>query len=497
MAIANIAINGSIIDQEIKYLEARITPKASLGALKESIKYYEKNISDYRFYDYRENIHRYLEGNRISSNEDKKHFYTLHFIKNKDREENLQGDISMFNPRNKIVREIYKREARAINNLRKSSSKYGELVYGIDAANVEVGCRPEVFGQVYRYLKNYTYENPLNNFIDSENIKNNFKVLGRTYHVGEEFLDIVDGLRAIDEVIKFLDFTHGDRLGHGLALGISSKDYYRSKNGIIVLSKQDFIDNIIWLFNKIKEYNITLSSRLKEELRNCYKKYSREIYNEIYDERDYYESWLLRGDAPELYLDELYLENKDGIHNYSFMDKSGINDREECNEARKNTIAKKIYRNYHYSKRVKERGAKSIEYKISEEYIEVVNRLQKALQGEVRDRNIYIETNPTSNYLIGTFKRYGDHPILQFYNLPLGKDIDTCCQISVSINTDDQGIFGTLIENEYSLMALALEKEKDRDGNPLYNQNMIYEWLDKIREMGIEQSFKERIDKGI
>lgn len=65
-------------------------------------------------------------------------------------------------------------------------------------------------------------------------------------------------------------------------------------------------------------------------------------------------------------------------------------------------------------------------------------------------------------------------------------------QIFVSINTDDQGIFNTYLENEYALMALALEKEKDEFGKNLYNTSMIYDWLDRIRQMGIEQSFMGR-----
>ena len=38
-------------------------------------------------------------------------------------------------------------------------------------------------------------------------------------------------------------------------------------------------------------------------------------------------------------------------------------------------------------------------------------------------------------------------------------------QLSVSINTDDQGVFDTLLENEYALMALALKKKKDKNNN--------------------------------
>lgn len=62
--------------------------------------------------------------------------------------------------------------------------------------------------------------------------------------------------------------------------------------------------------------------------------------------------------------------------------------------------------------------------------------------------------------------------------------------MSVSINTDDQGIFDTLLENEYALMELALRKAKDDEGNAKYDIESIYTWLDYIRQLGLEQVFK-------
>lgn len=62
---------------------------------------------------------------------------------------------------------------------------------------------------------------------------------------------------------------------------------------------------------------------------------------------------------------------------------------------------------------------------------------------------------------------------------------------NISINTDDKGIFHTSLENEYALMACAMEKERDENGNPKYNRQMVYQWLDNIREMGNMQSFRE------
>lgn len=72
-----------------------------------------------------------------------------------------------------------------------------ERILGIDAASNEVGCRAEVFGSVFRYLKNHI------KVVDDGLTRKKLPQLGATYHVGEEFLDIADGLRAIDEAIHF------------------------------------------------------------------------------------------------------------------------------------------------------------------------------------------------------------------------------------------------------------------------------------------------------
>lgn len=47
-----------------------------------------------------------------------------------------------------------------------------------------------------------------------------------------------------------------------------------------------------------------------------------------------------------------------------------------------------------------------------------------------------------------------------------------------------------MLENEYALMALALKKAKDDKHQPLYDVEDIYEWIDYVRKMGIEQVFE-------
>ena len=61
--------------------------------------------------------------------------------------------------------------------------------------------------------------------------------------------------------------------------------------------------------------------------------------------------------------------------------------------------------------------------------------------------------------------------------------------LNVSINTDEQGVFDTLLENGYALMTLALKKAKDENNKHIYDIEDIYEWIDYVCKMGLEQVF--------
>lgn len=95
--------------------------------------------------------------------------------------------------------------------------------------------------------------------------------------------------------------------------------------------------------------------------------------------------------------------------------------------------------------------------------------------------------NPASNLKIGHFSAYDAHPLMEFNNVGLGGDVKYR-GISVSINTDDRGVFGTSIEREYSLLAAALEKQYQK-GTSDMPPRVIYNWLDRVREMAFEQKF--------
>ncbi|EDP94098.1 hypothetical protein U8527_12355 [Kordia algicida OT-1] len=495
-AMYQMAINDTIKFQNIVSFETRIAPKNSVKELNESLKKYQRNSDANSLTNRNIKISKKKLFNKLKK---EKHFYTIHFIKKK--EENIKLTLTQVGlPRHYKLRDNIEKQAKAIVLLRESYAKKASLIKGIDAASSEFNTRPEVFAQVFRYLKDHKLQGEFNH-LKSKIVENK---LSATFHAGEDFYDIIDGIRSIDEVIKFLKFCPGDRIGHALALGINVEEYFNLKDRKIMLPKELLIDNISWLLAKIRKYNINEFSSEVYKLEKLFDSLFREIYQVNFDQEVkfssmnfthdiFYDAWKLRGDDPYLYMENIE-DDVNQISNMTYWERCRINYFYPKNSnIRKDSKIKFLYQQYHFNQKIKNKGKEIKQFTISDTYIKLVEKIQKKYQHYIRDLNIGIECNPTSNYLIGTIDKYSKHPIKNFFNLHLETDtrkIKECPQIFVSINTDDQGIFGTSLENEYALLAIALEKEKDENGNPKYNQAMIYNWLDKIREMGLEQSFE-------
>lgn len=482
------------------------------------------------------NIRKYDDMIGLTEDEKKKMFYVFHFVKTEQQEKELESELYC---RHEFLRRRIKRQAFAIKNLRDLNPTIGRRVLGIDACSEEIGCRPEVFGPAFRFLRNYVPKLSGYSVLD---VIGKIPELGITYHVGEDFLDLVDGLRAIEEACMFLGLKCGDRLGHALALGVDSEEWYESKNRRVFLSKQDYLDDLVWVFTKIRQLNLDnygdvllfienefarvfqevyldhISQGYIEDAMSEWEDYrkkfrgqetrqtgrienrnsrERKVWRKVnsFDIYTYYDAWTLRGDEPECYRNGFYQPY--GFANGGWEMTQVNREETEHYAARYQFASSFLYHCYHYHPEVKKEGAKIKEVKVSGKMIRIVHEIQKALQKDIAAMGLGIEANPSSNYLIGTFKRYDKHPMLKFYNIGLTYDeqqLKSCPQIMTSINTDDQGVFATSLENEYALMVLALERIEDKNGGKIYPRETIYKWLDNVREIGIRQSFLGRLD---
>lgn len=467
------------VNPEHRYFEARLVPAKKAEEMEHTI-----NETDY-------DVQFLLNSNSIDhiGQTDKEGVrkydcrYILHFIKKAEDKANISSDMHCRHHHN---RKEYQEQGQAIYDFRRQS-RNRNLVVAIDAANSEIFCRPEVFAQVFRMLRNQTIQPDIHTQLGNSIPQD----LGITYHVGEDFMDIIDGLRALDEVFYFIGLQNGDRIGHGLVLGTNARVYYQQRGMMLTLKRQDWLDNVAWMYHECCKANC--GNAILQWLRSEFREAFARIYGIVFDDGEYvdldtyYLSWLLRGDNPEIYFEEQLSDNP--REPLSDWERENRNSHPSSQKARKNRTAQKLYRAYHYNPIVKQHGEESVAIKVPEEYVEATIVIQQAMLDVMQKHHIAIECNPTSNFRIGEFVKYAAHPLVKFFNYGLDTNYPSHA-IPISINTDDSGVFATSVEREYALIALSLEKDAEfSKRNP---PHAIYDWLDRIREMSQEQRFYKK-----
>lgn len=497
------AINASFHEQRIGVLEGRVSPQKTA---RENMTALHEIDQAKLFFDTKSRAERErIKGWRASylmNNEAVRepYYFVLHFPKEKDPA-HVSHSAGKYRPRcrHEEYRNGIRRTAVELAAALSNSDYLSERVLGIDACSNEIVCRPEVFAGTFRFLRHFAVKH--------------FRVfpfaagmprLCATFHVGEDFLDIADGLRAMDEAVNFLDFQRGDRFGHALALGVDPAVHYSLKNHTVILSKQELLDNLVWLCYRSVELNVEKNLLLESKLKSRAQALLDEIYLDdgsgIVDGgrvslEDYYHSMLLRGDAPACY--------KTGCFRpcapQSPYDFYQLNERQELlprlNQFRRQKATAALYFLYHYGIKAKQVGAELTTFDVQPEYVYLMRQMQQAMQEYVNELGISIECNPSSNVLIGTFQEYGKHPILCFNHSGLN-GAERGSQMHVSVNSDDPGVFDTSLTFEYTLLAAALTEMTDEMGKRIHTDREIEHYLRTLVRMGQEQSFGSARTRG-
>ncbi|MBY0077639.1 MULTISPECIES: hypothetical protein [Priestia] len=384
----------------------------------------------------------------------------IHFIKEEDnslslncREEDKKK-IYFYELQNR-----YHMEMEAINILRETVPGLADYLVGIDAANLETNTEPWVFSKIYKRARNSDshklvyYDSPV------KPIRN----LGFTYHVGEDFRHMATGLRHIDEVIEHFQYRSGDRIGHGIVLGISPK-VWADKHKVVILPKHEYLDNLLWIWGLNREYNLKMHI---EKLEFKILKIAEAIFNTL-DGLDIYMLWK----NYKRKFNELDWENMEE-YNCSQVKCPllGTTDKENW------SIDSLKYAEHcsYYSERLN----KPIQIEIDDEEVIMIESIQEFIKKKISKEGIVVETNPSSNIAIGELKHIFDHYIHNLNQVIAGAD-----SIKVTINTDDPIVFNTNISNEYAYIFYSLLEKG-------FSREQATVWIDKIRDNGMTSSFIE------
>lgn len=490
--LVRMAIVAPLQEGGVTSLETRISPKFTKEADIQKIREIEELVSfaDNAYEDLRRHSFK-----KSTSGVNKSFFYVFHFIKRPDDDPCMLSDLNYISRHHRLREEI-RRQAIALAGALSESREFCCKIRGIDCASHEIGCPPEVFATAFRFLRNFSTVD-----FRTSSLLNKYPIprLYATYHAGEDFLDIASALRTIDEAVVLLELKRGDRIGHAIGLGIEPNFHYELKGKHVFMRKQDRLDDIVWLLYRSRELGVHMDAHLYGKLKKDAEVLLLEIYGEAIQQEkwnisltEYHCSMQLRADSPDLYATKCFKET-DGV--FQAFDEWKIS---------KNNVSLDQYRHYlpiagmyyyyHYGKREKILGSQVCEVIVETDYIHLMRQVQDAVQRELRDKGIVIECNPSSNILIGSFRKYEAHPIFRFNNRGLvtnTKEYNDCYQLQVCINTDDLGVFDTSQEFEYALLFDALSKVCNPDGTLKYKEDDILTYLDNVRRMGIQAVFPE------
>ncbi|MEG0455416.1 MAG: hypothetical protein RR559_08745, partial [Bacteroides sp.] len=129
---------------------------------------------------------------------------------------------------------------------------------------------------------------------------------------------------------------------------------------------------------------------------------------------------------------------------------------------------------------------KPIFVKVEKEEIAIYEDLQKRIIRKVEEKGVYVETNPTSNTAIGEVDGLLSHPGIYLNNDDLEDKALSGNSVMITINSDDPLVFNTNVENEIAYIYYALIYKG-------YTREKILNWVDKIRQHGLDSSFIKRI----
>lgn len=457
-------------DKNVDYIEFRITPRNfnDLRKIIDQLDYI--NEITYNRYDTKSRnkikfgiIYHYIKvddqaNNNSLKNKDLRQLNYQEVIRRKYKTVNEVFDTNLNSKNSKVLNlEAIEDKVKTSNiftneaSFRRSdnSQYYLDKLVAVDTANYEIGFRPYLFTEAFHSHREKN---------------NNSHRINFTYHVGEDYLTLANGLRAIDEVIEFLDFKRGDRLGHAIALGVKVDDYFKIKRKKIHTTLEDYIDDLVWMHNLFVSNGSTDYDLIK------FLEYEFEHYKMKL-------SFSLK-DQPIYQYYDLYRLKK--YHYLLFNDINGFHSFNYRAEYKKLSEFHKEINNFYMDLKKMSRGLENLLIDADERYIDCVKNAQNMVWKKVIRKDLSIETNPSSNFKISHIRRMIDLPLFSFNKYKL--EINERGNIPVSINTDDSSIFQTNLSMEYAIVACALYK----DGYAMEN---IFDYIDFIRDSSIKQSF--------
>lgn len=339
----------------------------------------------------------------------------------------------------------------------------------IDAANSELNMPPEVFAPAYRL------------FEQESNISH------KTYHCGEDFLHLISGIRAVYEAVTFLDLRNGNRIGHGISVGIHPEEWLESMPGRLIMTRREWLLDMILVWKLLHECNPAAAAKAESEALRVAglifasppKQFPSENlqYNSIHTLSQFFE---MRQFVPAHVNN--WLDKVPSVSRFQEAERETLDKRKEHH----GPMPALLYRHWNDNRDCRLAQEESIEVKSDFLSVQELLQLQQRVQHLIAERDVVIETLPVSNLRIGQIRHIQEHHVLRWLKV---KDyaVEGDADMNICMGSDDPGIFATDIKNEYYHLYMLLR-------NAGLSAREAIERLKRVNDAGRTFAFRELPD---
>lgn len=297
--------------------------------------------------------------------------------------------------------------------------------------------------------------------------------LRMTFHVGEDFCSLTSGMRAVAEPFHWELVERGDRIGHGLALTLEPGKWFRRHQGqVLTVKRFDRLLDLAFLATYAEDQNDSERKWLQEQIVNTVRSLgfesglSEEKANakEIVDTTKKLWKSLGSRSVRRLLTNDRYSGNvryERWVHRYLW----NRSVRKHAEHKLRLPIPDDEFNNINRNE-----GA-AIENLCHER--ELLKRAHRSLLREVARWQVCIESNPSSNLVVGSLDGIAAQDFLA--RRPTKEIQQEGETLTWSINTDDPITFSTTLADEYAYAWAGMTLRAENPCDPSYARALLDE----------------------
>lgn len=310
--------------------------------------------------------------------------------------------------------------------------------------------------------------------------------LRTTVHAGEDFSHLLTGLRSIHDAVEVLRLREGDRIGHGLALGLDPPRW-AAQAGMVAMPLEDRLLDLAWEWTWWTRRGHGVDAARLAFLTRQIPALARRWFGV---------------DTPlePLQVEQLRADLTDPVR----LRAAGFPDGGATPSDRHDLRSWLLFR--YLADPHTFRAGRQVVWIDPRDDVDALERIGDELRSEIGRRGIAIEINPTSNLLIGDLSDLDDHPLWRICppvsaRAPSQTAVQTAAQtaawtaaqttaqtgrqaarLAITVGSDDPLIFNTDLPMEYQRLydGLVLAGIDDVDA---------LAWLDDVRQAGLDRRF--------